>query len=610
MSDTLYIEDLTVALRGAEVLRNLTFDVAPGRVVGLVGESGAGKSMIGRVLAGTLPEGFGVTGGSARFGTADLVTMAPAARRAMLGGRITFIPQEPLTALNPLLTIGAQFIEHLARLGVPRRARRGRVLDALAQVELPDPAQIVARYPFQLSGGQNQRVLIAMAFASNPALIIADEPTTALDVSTQMSVVSLIRRMGRDHGTGLVFITHDLRLAAHVCDAIVVLYAGEVVERGPAATVMLSPRHPYTHSLKASIPQLSGPLHRLVPLPDTMPGIGSFAAMPGCRFAGRCPVSDPACAAAPPANVDLGGGHVVRCAPGCLSGAWDGTTPELLLPPPDPTGEPILTVAGLSKRFPPPRDLFGRRRGDGTLAVDGADLTVHAGEFIGVVGESGSGKSTLARLIMGLEHPTSGTIRLDDRDITAASRAARDLRIEALQMVFQDPQSALNPRRTVQRLVTQGMEARGQRDRPTRAADLLRETGLAADLTHRYPSELSGGQKQRVNIARALCVAPRLLVADEIVSGLDVSVQAQILNLLMALRDEHGIGLILISHDLGVVRYLCSRVCVMLQGRIVEQGTVARVFSDPQHAYTKALLASIPPDDPTVPWPPEKESTQ
>ena len=327
--------------------------------------------------------------------------------------------------------------------------------------------------------------------------------------------------------------------------------------------------------------------------------------MPGCRFAGRCPVADPACAAAPPEPIDLGGGHVVRSSPGCLSDPAARDAPAALPAPPRAEGEPILRIKGLTKRFPARRDALGRRRGAGTLAVDGINLTVRPGEFVGVVGESGSGKSTFARLVMGLETPTSGRIRIDDRDVTAATRAAHGLRTRALQMVFQDPQSALNPRRRVARLVTQAMEARGLPGRPERALDLLRETGLAADLASRYPSELSGGQKSRVNIARALCVAPRLLVADEIVAGLDVSVQAQILNLLLALRDDLGIGLILISHDLGVVRYLCSRVCVMLGGRIVEEGPVAQVFAAPEHAHTRALLASIPPDDPTAPWPPE-----
>jgi peptide/nickel transport system ATP-binding protein len=370
---------------------------------------------------------------------------------------------------------------------------------------------------------------------------------------------------------------------------------------------MGDPRHPYTRSLRASIPALEGPRVRLDPLPDTMPGISGFAALPGCRFAPRCPVADAACAAARPGVADLGGGHVVRASPGCLAGAARiGATAVALPSVPDVAdAAPVLSVEAVSKRFPPPRDWIGLRRGAGTQAVEALSLTVAPGEFVGIVGESGSGKSTLARMIMGLEEPTTGRIRIDGRDVTGDAPGARAIRLGALQMVFQDPQSALNPRRTVRRLVTQAMEALRRSDRTdpgTRARALLAETGLPADLIDRFPAQLSGGQKQRVNIARALCVAPRLLVADEIVSGLDVSVQAQILNLLLDLRAERGIGLVLISHDLGVVRYLCSRVLVMQSGRVVEDGPVERVFAAPEHPYTRLLIDSIPPDDPAAPW--------
>ncbi|MFN3644819.1 MAG: dipeptide ABC transporter ATP-binding protein [Gemmobacter sp.] len=603
----LVVEGLTVAARlpggRAEVLRDLSLAVPPGRVVGLVGESGAGKSMVGRVLAGTLPPGFAVTAGSARFDGADLAALAPAPRRALLGDRIAFIPQEPLTALNPLMTVGAQFGEHLGRLGVAAADRGARMVAALGAVRLPDPAAILNRYPFQLSGGQNQRVLIAMAFASRPALIVADEPTTALDVSTQVTIIALIRALQADHGTGMIFVTHDLRLAARVCDEIVVLYAGEAVEAGPAAAVMADPRHPYTRSLRAAIPGLAGPRLRLAPLGGAMPGLSALAALSGCRFAPRCPVADPACAAARPAPRAVAPGHRIRCTAACGAGAA-ALRPEPL-PPPPAQGPEVLRLTALAKRFPAPRNWIGLRRGAPVDAVRGVTLTVRAGEFVGVVGESGSGKSTLARLVMGLEVPTWGRIAIDGRDVTAGTGPARSIRLGALQMVFQDPQSALNPRRTVRRLVTQAMEAlrRGDRTDPeARARGLLRETGLPADLLDRFPAQLSGGQKQRVNIARALCVAPRLLVADEIVSGLDVSVQAQILNLLLDLRIARGIGLVLISHDLGVVRYLCDRVLVMQAGDVVEEGPVEAVFADPQHPYTRLLIASIPPDDPAAPW--------
>jgi peptide/nickel transport system ATP-binding protein len=358
-----------------------------------------------------------------------------------------------------------------------------------------------------------QRVLIAMAFATNPALIVADEPTTALDVTTQVHIVLLIRQLQAAHGTGLVFITHDLRLAAHLCDDVLVMHAGEVVEQGPAKRVFTAPVHPYARALRLAIPSMDGP---------------------------------------PP------------------SGAK-----------PRPAG------AGELLRFDGVRRVFGRN-----AAVDGVSFGVASGEFVGLVGESGSGKSTVARLAVGLDVPTAGRV----------------VRGGAVQIVFQDPSSALNPRRSVLTLVTQALEARRwsvpAADRRERADELLRDTGLPVELEPRYPRQLSGGQRQRVNIARALGTTPRLLIADEIVSGLDVSLQAQIINLLLRLRDEHGIALLLISHDLAVVRALCDRVLVMRAGAIVEDGPTTGVFSAPHHPYTKALLAAVPPEDLTQPWPP------
>lgn len=612
---TLAARGLTVSARLAghtvTVLRDLDFTIEPGKILGLVGESGAGKSMIGRVLARSLPSGFSVTGGSLAFtspdGTvSDLVSVDRGTLSGLLGDRIAFIPQEPLTALNPLLTIRIQFDEHLGRLRVPAADRYGRMIAALQQVRLAAPQSVLERYPFQLSGGMCQRVLIAMAFASRPALVVADEPTTALDVSTQATIVQIIRGLQRDHATALLFITHDLRLAARVCDDIAVLYAGEVVERGPARTITQNPQHPYTRALQAANPPLRGPLTRLVTLPDQMPGLASFAGLKGCRFAPRCPTRNPSCEATAPDLRLIGPGHWVRCADACAG--FTPSAPAITRTSAVVSGhEPVLVVDQVAKHYPGKRGWTGRRA-PGVDAVMAASLSVQPGEFLGVVGESGSGKSTLAKLIMGLEEPTSGRILVDGQDVSTLSRDARSIRLGALQMVFQDPQSALNPRRPVERLVTQTMEAAGSNtsdaERVERAKALLAETGLPPELIDRYPAQLSGGQKQRVNIARALCVTPRLLVADEIVSGLDVSVQAQILNLLLDLRRERGIGLVFISHDLSVVRYLCTRMMVMHQGIVVEEGETDAVFAQPQHPYTRALLASAPPDDLDSPWPP------
>ena len=605
-SPVLEARGLTVSLRGTEVLRDLSFAVKPGEVLGLVGESGAGKSMIGRVIGRNLPKGFSVTGGSLFFAGKDLVGLEAEPLRGLLGDRIAFIPQEPLTALNPVLTIRQQFGEHLERLRVPRVLRRDRIIAALTDVRLRDPAALLDLYPFQLSGGMCQRVLIAMAFASEPALIVADEPTTALDVSTQAHIVQIIRGMHRDPRTSLLFITPDVRLASRVCDDILVLYAGDIVEQGPAREVSERPRHPYTRALQASNPPLGGTPRRLATLPDQMPGIAGFAALPGCRFASRCPIHDGACASAVPPLMEVGPRHRVRCTPGCLSDDRSLVAGEPLAAAPLDGRDPVLRVEDVWKHYAGKRDWLGRRH-PGVDAVKGATVSVAPGEFVGIVGESGSGKSTLARLVMGLEDATSGRILVDGVDVTANAGDARRIRLGALQMVFQDPQSALNPRRPVERLVTQVMEAgdgTGDAERLARAKALMRETGLPVDLLDRYPSQLSGGQKQRVNIARALCVTPRLLVADEIVSGLDVSVQAQILNLLLDLRQARGIGLLFISHDLAVVRYLCSRVLVMRNGEVVEEGATDVVLGDPRHPYTRSLVAAVPPESMDAPWPP------
>ena len=592
--------------RDIEALRGIDFDLAEGKVLGLVGESGAGKSMIGRVIAGLLPPSFRVSAGALAFRGIDLAALPAGGHRALLGKEIAFIPQEPMTALNPVLTIGQQFSEHLRRLGIGGgRIRRERAAAQLAAVQLPDPRALLQRYPHQLSGGMCQRVLTAMAFASDPAVLIADEPTTALDVMTQGRIVQLLRQMQSTHHTAVLFITHDLRLAAQVCDDIMVLYAGEAVEYGPAKTLFSAPRHPYTRALQLANPPLTGRRRRLVNLPEHMPGLGGLASLTGCRFAPRCPVADPACAGTAPAVMPVAAGHWVRCSPGCALRLETRLGVELAPPPPQASDQrrTLIEIDHVTKVYPGGGWLNRRTP---TVAVSDLSLQVRAGEFLGIVGESGSGKSTVAKLILGLEAPTSGTVLVGGRDTRDASTDSRAARIGTVQMVFQDPQSALNPRRTVTSLVTQAMEA-GHESTPwparlARAQALFGETGLPPDTGLRFPAQLSGGQRQRVNIARALCTAPKVLVADEIVSGLDVSVQAQILNLLLKLRDDLGIAIVFISHDLSVVRYLCSRVLVMNLGRVVERGGTEQVFADPQHHYTRALIEAVPPDDPHAPW--------
>ncbi len=557
-----------------------------------MGESGAGKSMIGRAIAQVLPRGFWVSAGSLEFDGRDLVGMAPRQRRALFGREIAFIPQEPLTSLNPVLTVGAQMNEHLARLGVADRRRAA--VAALEAVHLRDADGLLRRYPHQLSGGMCQRVLIAMAFAGRPKLVVADEPTTALDVTVQARVMQLMAELQRAHGTAVLFITHDLRLAAEICDDVAVLYAGAVAERGAVRSVLRRPSHPYTRCLELANPPMRGPARALYALPDQMPGLRANAGLPGCRFEPRCPLAVARCRQDEPLLRPVGDGREAACLR-----AEDAASIGALPAVPRrvaraPAGAPLLSLDGVEKRFP----TGGPFRRGATVAVRGASFTVAPGEFVAVVGESGSGKSTLGRLVAGLETPTGGRITLAGRDVSGGGAAVRAHRIAHVQMVFQDPQSALNPRRRVGDIVTQSMEAAGAplRAREKRARDLMREMGMATELLTRTPAQLSGGQRQRVNIARALCSVPKLLVADEVVSGLDVSVQAQLLTLLQRLRGERDIALLFISHDLSVVRHLCDRVLVMRDGDIVEQGAVADVFADPQHDYTKALLASVPAD--------------
>ncbi len=604
---TLQARELTITaqLGGtlAPVINRLSFDLAPGRILGLVGESGAGKTMIGRAIAQLLPSGFSVTGGSLLFDGENLVTMPPARRRALLGRSIAFIPQAPMTALNPVRTIGAQFDEHLARLG--RRSpkeRREHALAMLTAARLPRGEDLLAQYPHQLSGGMCQRVLIASAFASHPRLVIADEPTTALDVTMHAPILRLIADMQREHGTAVIFITHDLRLAAQLCDDVIVMYAGRPIESGQARAVLSKPAHPYTRCLQLANPSVRAERRALHVMPEQMPSLRQLQQMTGCRFAPRCPLVTDDCRRIEPANVEIAAGHFAACLNANSAASIDIVSKDHGAPKADERR--VLEVQALRKVYRTSRGFFA---GAAVTAVKDASFTISENEFVALVGESGSGKSTIAKMLAGLEQASSGRIAFNGDDITDPARRERVRQSGTLQMVFQDPQSALNPRRRVASIVTQAMEAGSRHatreERRERAAALLAEVGLAGDFASRLPGQLSGGQRQRINIARALCQIPRLLIADEIASGLDVSIQAQLLNLLVRLRDELGFAMLFISHDLSVVRHLCSRVLVMYRGEIVEQGPIDAVFANPQHPHTQALLSSVPPDEPAETWP-------
>jgi peptide/nickel transport system ATP-binding protein len=604
---TLQASDLTISARidGTLVsaIRSLSFNLAPGKILGLVGESGAGKTMIGRAIAQLLPPSFAITAGTLVFDGEDLVTMAPRRRRSLLGRAIAFIPQAPMTSLNPVKTIGAQFDEHLARLGQRSRQERHRhALAMMAAARLQRGEELLAQYPHQLSGGMCQRVLIASAFASNPRLVIADEPTTALDVTMHAPILRLIAEMQREHGTALIFITHDLRLAAQLCDDVIVMYAGRAVESGPARTVLSAPAHPYTRCLQLANPSMREERHALYVLPEQMPGLCQRQTMIGCSFAPRCPLAAEECRRNDPTEVVVTANHRAACIR--ISSTPSITTMREVSVVPGTAERPVLQVENLAKRYTSGRGLFKKPRT--VFAVRDASFTITENEFVALVGESGSGKSTIAKMLVGLEQPSSGNILFHGEDLADESRRHSVRSAQTVQMVFQDPQSALNPRRRVARIVTQAMEAGSHHaswnERLQRTRELLAEVGMADDFTSRLPGQLSGGQRQRVNIARALCSVPKVLIADEIVSGLDVSIQAQLISLLTRLRGELGFAMLFISHDLAVVRHLCSRVLVMYRGEIVEQGPVEKIFADPQHSHTQALLASAPPDKPEATW--------
>jgi peptide/nickel transport system ATP-binding protein len=599
----LSIKSLTVSARrdgeDLPIISALDLDLAPGRILGLIGESGAGKSMIGRAIARLLPANVAVTSGSIAFDGLDLLSLSRSRHRALLGREIAFIPQEPLTALNPVVTIGQQIDEHYMRIGLGGASeRRAKAIEMFDAVGLHNGAALLGNYPHQLSGGMLQRVLIAMAFSSGPRLVVADEPTTALDVTIQAKVVELIAQMRARFDTALLFITHDLRLAAQICDDMLVLYAGRAIEGGAARDVFGAPAHPYTRCLQLANPTMEGERRPLYAMPERMPGLVELKGLKGCRFAPRCPKVVEACGAAEPALLATAPGHTTRCIRPETTASI--SVEGLTLPPrvKATVGTPLLIAQRVGKDFFSGRGVFGRK--STFSAVKNVSFEIHENEFVGVVGESGSGKSTLAKLAIGLEVATHGHMIVAGEDVRDQTREVRRRRLSNVQMVFQDPQSALNPRRRVVNLVTQAMEAGAMHatdaKRLERARELLAEVGLSSEMAARFPSQLSGGQKQRINIARALCITPKLLVADEIVSGLDVSVQAQLLNLLLRLRGELDFALLFISHDLSVVRYICDRVLVMYRGEVVESGDTEEVFANPRHEYTRTLLAAAPPD--------------
>lgn len=582
----------------------VSFDIARGETFALLGESGCGKSFTALSIMRLLPEGAAIGGGAVRLGEDDLLALPERRMRDVRGRRVAMIFQEPGASLNPVMTVGEQLLEVIARHRGEHgdRARR-RALDLLDAVGIPDPRRRMGEYPFQLSGGLKQRVMIAGALAGDPELLIADEPTTALDVTIQAQVLDLLRDLQQRLGMAMLLITHDLGIVAGMAHRVAVMYAGQIVETAPAATFFRGPAHPYSRKLFASLPGAATRGGALSVIRGSVPPLATV--WRGCRFAARCDLAIAECGAAVPALEDVGGESAVRCIRRGvidLPGASTAGVP-LADGPGVAADRALLELEEVKIHFPIHGGFFRRVVGM-VRAVDGVSLTIREGRTLALVGESGCGKTTIGKGIVRLLPVASGRVLFEGADLLRLEGAALRRRRDAFQIIFQDPFASLDPRMRVAQILEEGMMALGiEADAAAQARrvdELLEAVGLPADARSRYPHEFSGGQRQRIAIARALAVRPKLIVCDEPTSALDVSVQAQILNLLKSLQQRFGIAYLFITHNLSVVRHLADEVAVMYLGRIVERGPVASVIGAPRHPYTAALLSAAPEIDPAT----------
>jgi peptide/nickel transport system ATP-binding protein len=601
--------DIALSRSVVHAVGDVTLHIDAGETLGLVGESGCGKSMTGLSIMGLLPPGGRITSGSVKVEGRELVGLPERELRTVRGNDVAMVFQDSMTALNPTRTIGYQVAEPVRQhLGLSRAQARERAAEVLSLVGLPQPKERLDDYPHQLSGGLRQRVLIAMALACDPKVLIADEPTTALDVTIQAQILELLDDLKQRLGMAVLLITHDMGVVAGRADRVNVMYAGRMVEATDTGQLFGSMRHPYTQALLASIPQLdqdaTEPLYTIPGIPPDL-----SAPPPGCRFAARCPRASDRCRTEEPPLAEQRDGHWAAC--------WHPVDGPVQALAPDPAlvahraqvaaersgraEDRLLDVDDLVKEYDASGGGLLRRSTRTVKAVSGVSFTVNRGETFGLVGESGCGKSTIGRMVVALDAPDSGRVTLDGDDLTSLRGSRLRRRRRDLQLMFQDPQASLDPRVRVgatlrEPLAVQGIGTRAEQD--ARVHELLAEVGLPASSVERYPHEFSGGQRQRIGLARALALNPQLIVADEPVSALDVSIRSQVLNLMKRLQTSHDLSYVVISHDLAVVKYLADRIGVMYLGKLVEVGPAETVYASAAHHYTAGLIATIPLPDP------------
>jgi peptide/nickel transport system ATP-binding protein len=617
VSPLLEVEDLNVTFRTRDgdvrAVTDLTFGLARGETLGIVGESGSGKSTVALAILGLLAKNARVTGSVAAAGQ-ELLGLRERELARVRSKVIAYVPQDPLSSLNPAFTVGWQVAETIwTRQDTGKEAAYRRAIELLQAVGIARAAEQGRRFPHELSGGMRQRVVIAIAMANDPDVIIADEPTTALDVTIQAQVLEALRTAREHTGASMILITHDLGVVAGLADRVMVMYAGKPVETGPVDEIFFRSRMPYTLGLLGSLPRLDvDSLARLRPIPGAPPSLINLP--PGCPFAPRCPVVIGRCVEEEPALLAVAPEHSSAChrsgklvAGAPLFAAGDPSAQRAQASPrvtvPVANDQPVIGVTDLVMHFPITSGRLVRRRTGEAHAVCGVSLELRKRETLGLVGESGCGKSTTARSILQLLAATSGSVRFEGQELTTQTRRQlRPLR-QHVQVVFQDPFASLDPRMPVGEIVAEPLRVHQRWDRrtgPARVAELFRLVGLNPEHHNRYPHEFSGGQRQRIGIARALALEPKVLVLDEPVSALDVSIQAGVVNLLEDLQDRLGLSYLFIAHDLSVIRHISDRVAVMYLGKIVETGTRTEVYDAPSHPYTQALLSAVPIPDPEV----------